>query len=84
MRSPIVSTKLQQIAEQAVSEPDRVFNNLMYLVDVDFLKEAYQRTRKDAAPGINGVTAEQYAENLDGNLQALHDRMRKGSTEPLL
>ncbi|RPI78310.1 MAG: group II intron reverse transcriptase/maturase [Chloroflexi bacterium] len=78
MRSQIVSTKLQQIAEQAVNEPDKVFTNIMYLVDVDFLREAYQRTRKDAAPGMDGVTAEQYAKNLDENLQALYDRMRKG------
>jgi RNA-directed DNA polymerase len=78
MRSPIVSTKLQQIAEQAVNEPDRVFTHLMYLVDVDFLKEAYRRTRKDAAPGMDGITAEQYAENLDENLQTLYDQMRKG------
>jgi retron-type reverse transcriptase len=78
MRSPIVSTKLQQIVEQAVKEPDRVFTNLMYLVDVEFLKEAYRRTRKDAAPGMDGITAEQYAEDLDENLQVLYDQMRKG------
>ena len=78
MGSPIVSTKLQQIAEQAVNEPDKVFTSLMYLVDVDFLKEAYQNIRKDAAPGLDGITARQYGENLEENLQNLFERMRTG------
>ena len=79
MQSPIVSTKLQQIAEQAVKEPDKVFTDIMHLVDVDFLREAYQRTRKDAAPGLDGVTARQYGEKLEENLQALYERMRNGA-----
>ena len=78
MGSQIVSTKLQQIAEQAVNEPDKVFTNLMNLVDVDFLKEAYQNTRKDAAPGLDGITARQYGEELEENLQNLFERMRTG------
>jgi group II intron reverse transcriptase/maturase len=78
MRSQIVSTKLQQIAEQAKRDPERVFTSLMYLVDEEFLKEAYRETRKDAAPGLDGVTAQEYAENLDENLQKLSERMRAG------
>lgn len=78
MGSQIVSTKLQRIAEQAVNEPDKVFTSLMYLVDVDFLKEAYQHVRKDAAPGLDGVTAQQYGENLEENLQNLFEQMRTG------
>ena len=57
MSSQTVSTKLQWIAEQAVRDPERVFTTLAHLIDVDFLKEAYRRTRKDAAPGVDGVTA---------------------------
>jgi hypothetical protein len=37
MRSPIVSTKLQQIAEQTANEQDKVFANLVYQVTVDLL-----------------------------------------------
>jgi RNA-directed DNA polymerase len=75
---PTVSTKLQWIAETAVREPGRVFTTLAYLIDIDFLKEAFDRTRKDSAPGVDGVTAEEYAENLDANLQNLHERLRTG------
>lgn len=77
-RSQIVSTKLQQIAEQAVANPERVFTSLIHQIDVDFLKEAYRRTNKQAAPGLDGKTAQEYAENLDENLKALHERMRSG------
>jgi RNA-directed DNA polymerase len=78
-RSLTISTKLQQIAQQAKQYPTRVFTTLAHLIDVEFLGEAFARTRKDAAPGIDGVTAEQYAENLTANLTNLHERLRSGS-----
>ena len=76
-----MSTKLQRIAEQALREPGRVFTNLAHLIDVDFLKEAFGRTRKDAAPGVDGVLAKEYAENLDENLGNLQERLRSGRYE---
>jgi group II intron reverse transcriptase/maturase len=78
LSSPTVSTKLQWIAEQAVREPGRVFTTLAHLIDMDFLKEAFLRTRKDGAPGVDGVTAEEYAENLNENLRNLYERLRTG------
>lgn len=78
MQSTIVSIKHQQLAEQAKQEPDKVFVDSMHLVDVDFLREAYHQTRKDAAPGLDGVTAQAYGEKLEENLQALYQRMRTG------
>jgi RNA-directed DNA polymerase len=78
LRSPTVTTKLQRLAEQAKRDPDRVFTNLAHLIDEDFLREAYRRTRKSSAAGIDGVTADQYAEDLDENLRDLHDRLRHG------
>jgi len=78
MSSQTVSTKLQWIAEQAVRDPKRVFTSLAHLIDVEFLREAYHRTRKNAAPGVDGVTAEEYGKNLDENLRDLHERLRTG------
>ena len=78
MRSPTVSTKLQRLAAQAVEYPGDVFTNLAHLIDEDFLREAYHRTRKTSAPGIDRVTAQDYAEHLDENLRDLYDRMRSG------
>src|SRR5581483_6134952 len=56
--SPTIATQLQRIAEQAKQYPAMVFTTLAHLMDVDFLREAYHRTRKDSAPGSEGVTAE--------------------------
>jgi hypothetical protein len=78
-RPQTVSTKLQRLAEQARSDPRYVFTNLAHLIDVDFLREAYHRTRKSSAPGIDGVTAAEYAERLEENLRELHRRLRSGS-----
>jgi len=53
-----------------------VFDNLYHLIDVDFLREAYRLTRKDAAPGVDKVTAKEYAKDLEANLGDLHERLR--------
>ena len=74
--SPTVSMKLQKIAEQAQRYPEMVFNNVFHLIDQDFLREAYRRTRKDSAPGVDQVTAKQYAEHLEENLRDVHERLR--------
>lgn len=78
--SPIsVSTKLQRIAELARRSPGRALTTLAHHIDVDFLREAYRRTRKDGAPGVDRQTAEEYAQDLEANLQALLDRLKSGT-----
>ena len=74
--SPTVSMKLQRIAQQARGYPAMVFNNVFHLIDREFLREAYHQTQKSSAPGMDHVTAQQYAERLDENLQDLHERLR--------
>jgi Reverse transcriptase (RNA-dependent DNA polymerase) len=74
--SPTVSMKLQRIAQQAQRYPAMVFNNVFHLIDRDFLREAYRLTRKNSAPGVDQVTATQYAEHLEDNLWDLHERLR--------
>ncbi len=75
-RSQTVSTKLHQIAEQARDKPERVFTSLAHLMDVAFLLEAYRKTRKDGATGVDGITAKVYCQSLEDNLKKLHSRMR--------
>lgn len=74
-----VSTKLQSIAELARKAPTMVLLTLAHHIDIGFLKEAFNRTRKDGAVGVDGQTAEAYAENLDANLQSLLNRFKTGS-----
>jgi group II intron reverse transcriptase/maturase len=47
-------------------------------IDLDWMREAYRRTRKDGAPGIDGVTAPEYEANLDENLSSLLGRAKSG------
>ena len=68
--------KLQSIAQQAPHYAEMVFNNVCHVIDREFLLEASRLTRKNSAPGVDQVTAEQYAENLDDNLRDLHERLR--------
>jgi group II intron reverse transcriptase/maturase len=77
--SEIVSTKQKRIAALAKQSPEMAFTSLAYLMDIDWLKEAYRRTRKDGAVGVDGVTAEEYEQNLEGNLQSLLDRAKSGT-----
>ena len=66
-----VSTKLQRIAELARESPQRSFLSLAHHIDLPLLREAYRRTRKDGAPGVDGQEAAQYAEQLEENLGSL-------------
>ena len=77
--STSVSTKQERIAALAKQSPQMAFTSLAYLIDLDWLKEAYQRTRKDGAVGVDGVTAEDYERDLEGNLQRLLDRAQSGT-----
>ena len=84
MRSPTaVSPILQQLAQQASDDPERIFLTLAHHIDVDFLREAYHRTSKKSTPGVDGVTASAYAENLEANLSRLHETLRTGRYKAL-
>ena len=81
VRSPTVTPQLQRLAAQAAHDPDRVFTTLAHLIDTDVLREAYRQTSTSSAAGIDGVTAQQYAEHLDENLCDLHERLRSGCSQ---
>jgi len=70
-----VSTKLARIAKQSEQHPAMVFTTLAHLMDEDFLTEAFHQLRKDAAAGIDEMTASEYAVNLGGRIADLNRRM---------
>ncbi len=74
-----VLPKQQRIAEMAKRSPQMAFTSLAYLMDIEWLKAAFHRTRKDGAPGVDGQTWSKYAENLEENLQSLLDRAKSGT-----
>jgi len=77
--SATISTKLERIAARAREAPGMAFTTLAHHIDIDWLKEAYRRTRKDGATGVDRQTAEQYAANLEDNLRSLLDRAKSGT-----
>jgi len=74
-----VSTKLERIAQQAKRAPELAFRSLAHPIDIEWLHEAYKRTRKDGATGVDGQTADEYAANLTANLQRLLERAKSGT-----
>jgi len=73
-----LSTKRQRIAELARAKRGVALSTLHHVLDLEWMKEAYRLTRKDGAPGIDGVTAAEYAQNLQANLSDLRERIISG------
>jgi len=78
LESMDVYTKQQRIAEHARLMPDAGFTSLAYYIDLEWMREAYRRIRKDGAAGVDGVTAEEYERDLDRNLESLLERFKSG------
>jgi len=76
--SKSVSTKQQRIAQLAKQMRGVAMTSLSHHIDMDWMMEAYRRTRKDGAVGVDGQTAAQYAANLQENLQTLLNRAKSG------
>ena len=74
-----VFTKQQRIAELAKQSPQMAFTSLNHHLDLVWLVEAYQRTRKDGAPGVDGQTAQDYSLSLLDNLTTLLNRAKSGT-----
>jgi RNA-directed DNA polymerase len=77
-----VTTKIQRIAKLAREHRKRVFSSVAHAIDLDWVREAYRRTRKDGAPGVDGRDAAAFAEHLEANLQKLAEQLRMGSYRP--
>jgi RNA-directed DNA polymerase len=73
-----VSTKQERIAKRARNNPERAFFTLHQYIDYEWMRYAYDCTRKDSAAGVDGQTAEEYAANLEQNLLSLIDRLKSG------
>jgi len=74
--SQTVSTKLDRIAEMAAKNKSMVFTALFHHLNEELLRQAYTLVRKDGATGIDKVSGEQYAANLEGNLKDLYLRLK--------
>ena len=81
-----MSPKLLEVMERAKRDPQKRFLSLAHLIDEEALKRAYQRIRRDAAVGVDGITKEQYGQQLERRVAELHGKMKEGRYrhQPLL
>jgi len=71
-----MSLQLQKVVERAQREPEGRFHSLAHLIDVPALEAAYRRIRRGAAVGVDGVTKDDYGQDLEENLRDLHGRLK--------
>ncbi len=73
-----ISTKQRRIAETARKYNGQPIRTLAHYIDIQWLQAAFGKLRKNAAAGIDGVSAAEYASNLDDHLRSLLDRAKSG------
>ncbi len=69
-------TSLRGIANKAKANKQHRFQNLYGCVNKTLLQESWKALNKDAASGVDNVTAAEYSEYLDSNLQSLAERLK--------
>jgi hypothetical protein len=74
-----VSSDLDRVRQVARRDRDVRFTALLHHVTVGRLREAYRAIRPGAAPGIDGVTWQDYGRDLEDNLRDLHARVHRGA-----
>lgn len=72
-------TSLQGIAKRAGEQKKHRFQDLYRLLNEEFLKDCWRDIRKDAASGVDEVSAEQYEESLEENVRDLVERLKRKS-----
>jgi RNA-directed DNA polymerase len=74
-----VSQRLDRIRKAAKERKQERFTTLLHHVDVPMLRTAFYALRRDAAPGADGLTWQDYEADLDRRIEDLHDRVHRGA-----
>jgi group II intron reverse transcriptase/maturase len=74
---------LDRVRQAAKARKKERFTALLHHVDVELLGAAFSWLKRDAAPGIDGVTWKEYEQNLEENLIDLHARVHRGAYRAL-
>jgi RNA-directed DNA polymerase len=73
---------LERVREAAKRNRKGQLTALLHHVTVERLEAAYLRLKRNAAPGVDGVTWKQYGVRLRENIEELHDRLHRGAYRP--
>ena len=74
-----VSQALDRVRKAARLRKKEKFTALLHHINVDLLREAFFALKRDAAPGVDGMTWRTYEADLDRNLTDLHSRVHRGA-----
>ncbi|HEX4740198.1 MAG TPA: group II intron reverse transcriptase/maturase [Caulobacteraceae bacterium] len=74
-----VKQALDRVRQAARQRKGERFTTLLHHVDVRLLRESFLALRRDAAPGVDGVTWADYGADLEPRLADLHDRVHRGA-----
>ena len=77
-----METKLKRIAKVARKQPKERFASLVHLVNEEMLENCHIEMDGRKTPGVDGVTKEDYGENLQDNLKDLVARMKRQAYKP--
>ena len=78
-----VSQGLERVRQAARQRKRQTFTALLHHVDVDALRDAFLALKRRAAPGVDGVTWQDYEAGLEDHLQGLHARVHCGTYRAL-
>jgi group II intron reverse transcriptase/maturase len=78
-RTVVAPNALDRVRQRASKDRKAKFTTLLHHVTVDRLREAFLQLQRKAAPGVDGVTWEQYAANLEDHLAGLHAQLQRGA-----
>src|SRR5450631_2422326 len=78
-----VSQGLERVRDAARQRKKEKFTALLHHVTVDLLRDAFLALKRHAAPGVDGVTWQDYEAGLEGHLQDLHSRVHRGAYRAL-
>jgi group II intron reverse transcriptase/maturase len=70
---------LDRVRRAAKGDRKLRFTALLHHVTIDLLRESYYSLKKKAAPGVDGVTWEEYGQTLEARLSDLHGRIHRGA-----
>jgi group II intron reverse transcriptase/maturase len=73
------SNGLARVREAAKQNGKQKFTALLHHVSIDLLRESYYSLKKEAAPGVDGMTWKEYGQDLEARLSDLHGRIHRGA-----
>jgi RNA-directed DNA polymerase len=72
-----VFTKLRRIEELAKRDVKTKFTSIAHLLNPELLNHAFKELNKHGAPGVDGVTVEQFLQDADTNIEIIHQELKE-------